>query len=122
MSKITYYIHPAVRGQHRICRLRHFHGKQELKYLTHEAWLDLPGAYEEDLYNLHYDGCNYCHESFMECIERLLEYDAYTLEPTKGVYRRAEVELVFTNEAFIESHENWRRPYKDYINFNFVSE
>ena len=122
---ITYYIHPKAEdgGCQKVSRLRHFHGNPNLRYLTHEAWIDFPTFYDDEKYNLHYDGCNYLKDSYMECIEKFLELDAFTLD--KGLdYRRDKVQLIFTHQPYAEDRlqdkwYDWQHPYKAYKNFNF---
>ena len=50
------------------------------------AYIDAPGTWNEDSWNLHYDGCDYEHKSLCGCLKRLKEYDAYTLNVVDGEY------------------------------------
>lgn len=61
------------------------HGKIIRKW-KRIAYIDAPGTYNDDSWNLHYDGCDYEHNSMCGCLNRLKEYDAYTLNVVEGIY------------------------------------
>lgn len=113
----TYYIHPKERGLIRVTRLRHYHGQQDKKYLTHAAWIDPPGTSWEDEWNLHYDGCDYQKGSFIECLMQMVDYDCYELDGQRH-YKRDRCTLLFTSEPYIEPRGG-EPAYKFYRNFKF---
>ena len=78
---------PTVEGSREVkkCYERMIRGKMVREWKC-VAYLDAPGTYNDDSWNLHYDGCDYEHKSMCGCLKRLKEYDAYTLNVAEGIY------------------------------------
>ena len=112
---ISYYIHPSDGRQMRVSKLSHWRGSEDKPFLTHAAWIDLPGAWDESRWNLHYDGCDYQFDSMKECLDLLVSYDSFELVGNK--YVEAKFELVFTPQPYIDG--GWQQPYKAYKDFKF---
>lgn len=97
---ISYYIHPLEDGQRRVSRKYH-NARKHRDELHHVAWLDAPGYWDETKWNLHYDGCDYLRDTMQDCIDYLIELDAFGLDERQN-YRRAEAEITFTIKPYQE--------------------
>jgi len=68
------------------------------------ASFDRPGTWEEDEWNLHYDGCDYPLPTFEACKEKLVELDGFvwSQDPLKN-YEKAE--CVFNDDLKVIKNE-----------------
>lgn len=69
---VIFSIHPAVRsGKHPVTRT-YTRGKKSVTCLM--AWIDPPGTYWDEEWNVHVDGCDYPHLSMEECRKRIADF------------------------------------------------